>query len=196
MYQYHTTFSSSLSPAVCATSNAGSTVTYAVHGPCTRTVQHRLCKPLLTPAVLAWCIGNWEYYTGCKFQYQQAQIHPSSFQCCACSSHLSLPSKPHYPQRRATRITHRRSSTRPKKLDAHFLKDPNLPYPTCPCSLRPGCKHAVGKQETIGLDGVIDHSGGFRRPQAAREATHPRQDPAPAVTVVETECPTDALPIL
>src|SRR5258706_14256700 len=61
-----------------------------------------------------------------------------------------------------------------QELDVHFLKDHK---PTVPCiptvhiaPVRPkrDTKHALGKQATIGLDGVIHRCGGFRTLQTAR----------------------------
>ena len=84
-----------------------------------------------------------------------------------------------------------------QELEAHFLKDPELTTPLMPtvysAPARPkrGIKHAVGKQATIGLDGSISHSGGFRTSE--KPQPHPCLDPAPAAGI---ERPASVPPIL
>jgi hypothetical protein len=90
-----------------------------------------------------------------------------------------------------------------RELEAHFLKDPELTVPRMP-TLHPAparskrCfKRVVGKPPTIGLDGVICYSGGFRTSEPLEKPhPHPHPDPAPAVTAGGIERPASVPPIL
>jgi len=84
-----------------------------------------------------------------------------------------------------------------QELETHFLKDPELSVPSMPAAHeaatrpRKGVKRAVGEQATIGLDGNISQSGGFRTEEPH---SHPHPDPTPAAAGIER--PASVPPIL
>src|SRR5258706_5761955 len=109
-------------------------------------------------------------YTPVLHQFLCLSLPPSHPGCCSSSPDLALPT------------TAPDSNNAPQilytvqELDVHFLKDHKPTVPRLPtvhiAPLRPkrDTKRALGKQATIGLDGVIHRSGGFRTLQTARGA--------------------------
>jgi hypothetical protein len=69
---------------------------------------------------------------------------------------------------------------------------------SAPSRPKRGVKRAIGKQTTIGLDGISNHDGWFKSEVPAPEEPHPHPhfDPAPSVTVAGIERPASVPPIL
>ena len=170
MYQYHPGFPSSLSPVVCAMSHRHPRCTCPPHS-------HRPAPSLQTfthtsPGPYAWyggsAIGNAPdaNYSTNMYRY----IRSVSGAALAPPTLTAAP----FPRNNTIHnvVLREQHIYTTQKFEAH-LKTPNSPCPACLCCRATSMQWE--SRQTIGLDRVINYSGGFRtRKPLEKPHTHAR----------------------